>query len=135
MNSLGRDSKGCDAVLKTYCQAIGEVLDSTRDEKLATRAHAQLEALLFDLDVDTGSRTGDLGYARMTDVEATLLAPALRKARHALQSIAPRDPPHAWQGALLAAMNVLHSTAPRIEPWQRSAGARAYGDEPAELVS
>jgi len=134
VNSLGRDIKGCEAVLKTYCQAIEAVLDSTGDATLVTRARVQLDALLFDLDVDTGARAGEVGQARMTDVEATLLAPALERARNVLQVVAPRDPPHAWRSALLAAMEVLHDAASRLAAWQGSAGARAWADEPAELA-
>lgn len=119
MNSIGRGWRCCARSLHGYHRALRRVLRSSRaaNAPTAAPAHAQLDALLFELEVDVGARASERGRASMTEVEEQLLYPTLVELHRTMLAIPPRDDPARWQPPLRAALSTIRSAVPRLREW------------------
>ena len=120
MNSLGRGCGACASALRDYWRTLRRVRRAIGDARLARHAWADLDRLLFDLDVDVGARDGDTGRERMSLVEAQVLQPTLVAVRHALDGVDPRAPPATWEPALTAASALVRAALPRLRAWREA---------------
>lgn len=135
MNSLGRNHAACARALLGYHRLVLRVRRRVRVERLADQARADLDQLLFDLDVDVGAREGEPGQARMSHVEAALLHPTLATVRRSIAALSPREPPARWDPALAAVQSLLRASVARLrtrrQPACFTAAHTAYPEDAA----
>jgi hypothetical protein len=117
MNSIGRGWRCCATSLHHYHRALRRLARGAPSAADPWPARAELDTLLFELEVDVRARAGERGRTAMTDVEALLLYPTLIEVHRAVESLSPREDPVEWRPRLQAAMATLRAAVPRLRAW------------------
>jgi hypothetical protein len=123
VNSLGRGWRACAHVLRSYHRGVRAVRRRAHGDGAAA-AQAALDELLFALEVDLGARASAAGRSRMTEVEHSVLVPALEGVRASLVRVPPAAPPSDWDAPLDAALVELRRAVPGLRPWCRGGRRR-----------
>lgn len=124
MNSLGRRRDACILVLRAYVADVRRLAASITTASGPSEPHAltlQLDRLAFQLEVDVDARSGAAGSERMTEVEATLLLPALVRAQSDIAALGTTTRSEAWLTGLTAAQSSLSAAIARLRSWHYEA--------------
>jgi hypothetical protein len=118
VNSLGRGWRSCAVALQQYHRDVRRLRQRARRGEDAAALRAELQQLMFDLEVDVMARAGPAGRSRMTEVERNLLYPTLLGVHQALERVPAGDRPAAWKPHLDCALTSLRQAVPRLRDWQ-----------------
>lgn len=115
---MNRDS--CLAALETYrtiVQRIAGSLANVEPPLLAGGARVLVDDLEFRVQVDLASRSANAGAEHMTEIEATLFAPALKLLQSTIATkLVGRDSLQ-WLPALVVMEATLRDAASRARVW------------------
>lgn len=133
MNSLGRNREACARALLGYHRGVQRVRRRVRDGgRLDEQARAELDRLLFELEVDVGAREAESGRARMTGIEAELLHPTLANLRCSIAALPTRESPSRWEPSLAAAQALLRQAVTRLRTGEATARGSAHTTRPEQ---
>jgi hypothetical protein len=124
MTPLGVGPEHCHEALESYREGVAALAAMLRGPQVNGPGNATLAAfddLVNRFEVDARARTGPIGSARMSQVEAQLFAPAVTTIHHDLESLARQRPAPHWLPALQAIDRKLLAAEHDLERWRRDA--------------
>ena len=82
MNALGMTRDACHAALERYLGQVRQLIATVghaKQQALGEHGDVLFESLRFEIEVDLTSRDGAAIHQRLSEIELTVFAPALRK--------------------------------------------------------
>ncbi len=126
LRTVGFSRERCLLAVRGYWDEIETLLDELEllaaADRLSVRScQVQFAQLVRDLDADLEARRASSAIVRMTEVEASLFLPALRRVREGLRDL-PETPDRSWTEALRTAQGVLQDASRDLARERRPSG-------------